>query len=89
MEVPSLGVESELQLPANAATTATQDLSIFCNPHHGSRQYQLLCLLSQARDCTCVLMDILGLFLLSHKGIPNSKLFKFEIQYQEHWIGEP
>ena len=34
MEVPRLGVESELQLPAytTAIVTATPDLSLICNP---------------------------------------------------------
>ena len=34
MEVPRLGVESELQLPAYATATATWDLSHVCNLHH-------------------------------------------------------
>ena len=32
MEVPRLGVELELQLPANTTATATQYLSHICNP---------------------------------------------------------
>ena len=34
MEVPRLGVESELQLPAYTAATATSDLSCVCDLHH-------------------------------------------------------
>ena len=34
MEVPRLGVQSELQLPAYAPATATSDLSRVCDLHH-------------------------------------------------------
>ena len=39
MEVPRLGVKSDLQLPT---ATATLDLSQFLNLHHSSRQCQIL-----------------------------------------------
>ena len=52
MEVPSLGVESELQLLAYATATATQDLSHICDLYHSSQQCQILNLLSDARDQT-------------------------------------
>ena len=50
MEVPRLGVESELQLPAytTATATATPDLSLISDLHHSS--------LSEARDQTPILM---------------------------------
>ena len=38
MEVPSLGVESELQPPAYTTATARWDLSLICDLHHSSRQ---------------------------------------------------
>ena len=38
MEVPRLGVESELQLPAYTTATAKWDLSSMCNLHHSSWQ---------------------------------------------------
>ena len=57
MEVPKLGVESELQLSASATTTATWDLSLICNLYHSSQQGQILNLLNKARNRTCVLMD--------------------------------
>ena len=38
MEVPSLGVESELQLPAYTTATAMWDPSHVCNLHHSSWQ---------------------------------------------------
>ena len=34
MEVPRLGVKSDLQLPAYVTTTATQDPSHICDLHH-------------------------------------------------------
>ena len=56
MEVPRLGVESELQLPAYATATATPDLSCVCNLHHSSRPRQILHPLSKARNRTCNFM---------------------------------
>ena len=50
MEVPSLGVKSELQLPAYATTTATP--SHICNLHLSSRQGWILDPRSQTRDQT-------------------------------------
>ena len=69
MEVPRLGVESELQLSPYATATATPDLNGICNLHHSSRQLQSLNLLSGARDRMRILMDtsqVLNPF--SHKG---------------------
>ena len=67
MEVPSLGVQLELQLPANA--TATQNLSHTCNLHHSPQQPQILNPLSKGRDQTCILMDTSQVHnLLSHNG---------------------
>jgi len=57
MEVPRLGVEGELQLPAYAAATAMQDPSHICELYHSSRQRRILHPLSKARDRTCNLMD--------------------------------
>ena len=57
MEVPRLGVKSEMQLPASATTTVTQDPSHVFNLHHSSRQCQILNPLREVRDQTQVLMD--------------------------------
>ena len=38
LEVPRLGVESELQMPACTTATATGDLNLVFEPHHSSRQ---------------------------------------------------
>ena len=56
MEVPGLGVELELQLPAFAEATATPYSSHVCNLHHSSQQCQILNPLNRARDGTHVLM---------------------------------
>ena len=72
LEVPRLGVESELQLPAYARATATPDLSHVCDLHHSSRQHQILNPLNGAQDGTCIFMDTSrGHNPLSHRG--NSK----------------
>ena len=57
MEVPRLGVESQMQLPAYTAAAATPDPSSLCSLHHSSWQRRILNPLSEARDRTCVLMD--------------------------------
>ena len=57
MEVPRLGVESELQLLACATATAMPDLSHVCNLHYSSRQCLILNPLSKAGDQSCILMD--------------------------------
>ena len=52
MEVPRLGVQSELQLPAYTTTTATWGLSHVFDLHHSSRQCQILNPRNKARDGT-------------------------------------
>ena len=52
VEVPRLGVESELQLPAYTTATATPDLSHICNLHCSAWPHQILNPLSKARDQT-------------------------------------
>ena len=41
MEVPRLGIKSELQLPAYTIATATPDLSHICDLHHSSQQCKI------------------------------------------------
>ena len=57
MEVPSLGVKSELQLLTYTTATVMQDLRGVCDLHHSSQQHKILNPLSEARDRTQVLMD--------------------------------
>ena len=50
MEVPSLGIESVLQLLAYATVTAVPDPSHICDLHHSSRPHCILNSLSEARN---------------------------------------
>ena len=56
MEVPGLGVWSELLLLAYATATATPDLSCICDLPHSSRQRWILNPLKEVRDRTRNLM---------------------------------
>ena len=57
MEVPRLGVKSELQLQAYTTATAMPDPSWVCDLHHRSWQHQIFNPLSKARDQTHILVD--------------------------------
>ena len=57
MEVPRLGVKSELQLQAYTIATATWDLSHVCHLYHSSQHHWILNPLSKARHQTLILMD--------------------------------
>ena len=94
MEVPSLGGELELWLPAYATATAMPDPSCFCDLHHSSWQCQILNPLSRARNWTQVLMDASWVFnLLCHNGISWIKFFntykycgrKLNLKVLQHW----
>ena len=56
MEVPRLGVELELHLPAYTTATAIPDPCGICNVHHSSWQHRILNPLSESRDQTHNLM---------------------------------
>ena len=56
VEVPRLGVESELQLQAYTTATAMPDPSRNCKLHHSSWQHQILSPLGKARGKTQNLM---------------------------------
>ena len=72
MDVPSLGVRSELQLPAYTTATATWDPSLVCKLHHTSQQRQIPDPLSGARDQTCLLMDTSRIhFCCATEGTPH------------------
>ena len=66
MQVPRLGVEPELQLPA--LTTAIPDPSCICNLHHSSWQHWILNPLIEARDRSHILRDSHVCNLMSHNG---------------------
>ena len=77
MEVPRLGVESELQLPAYTTATTTLDPSHVCDLHHSSWQRQILNPLSQTRDQTRNRMVLSGIcFHCAMTGTPSYALFK-------------
>ena len=68
MEVPKLGVASELQPPAYTAAAAAWELSLLFNLHHSSQQRWIFNPLSKTRDRTCILMDTSWVLNpLSHK----------------------
>ena len=74
MEVPRLGVQSELQLPAYTTATATPDMSRICNLYHISGQCLILKLkpLSEARDRTCNLIVLSRIcFCCTMMGTPG------------------
>uniref|UniRef100_A0A8D2AHA0 Unconventional myosin-VI n=1 Tax=Sus scrofa TaxID=9823 RepID=A0A8D2AHA0_PIG len=63
MEIPRLGVESELQLPAYTTATAVRDPSHVCDLHHSSWQHWIPNPLRKARDQIHVLMVTSQTFL--------------------------
>ena len=69
MQVPRLGVESELQLPAYTTAIARLSPSHVCDLHRSSGQLWILNPPSEARDQLCILMTTsCVLNLLSHSG---------------------
>ena len=75
MEVPRLGVESELLLPAYITATATWDPSCIVNLHHSSRQRWIPDPLIKARDWTCILKDSSQIhFHCTTTGTPRRKI---------------
>ena len=77
IEVPRLGGELELQLPAYATATATSDLSPICDLHHSSWQRRILNPLSKVRGRTSNLTVPSQIhFCCAMTGIPLGALFK-------------
>ena len=75
MDVPWLGVESELQLPAYTTATAMQDLSLIINLYHRSWQCRILNPLIGARDQTSICVDTLQVLnpLRATMGTPKTQ----------------
>ena len=72
MEVPRIGVKSELQPPAYTTAIATWAPTCDCNLHHSSLQRWILNPLSEARDQTHILMDTSWVhYSWAMKGIPS------------------
>ena len=57
LEVPRLGVQTELQLLAYTTATARPYPSHIYDLHHSAQQRQILNPLSEARDQTHIIMD--------------------------------
>ena len=73
MEIPRLGVKSELQLPTYTTDTATRDPSHICNLCCSLRQHQILSPMREARDQTRILTDTVRfLTLWATRGIPTA-----------------
>ena len=76
MEVPRLGVESELQLLAYVIATATKDLSLIQDLRCSFWKCWILNTMIETRDQTHILMDASQVHnLLSHNR--NSLFFKY------------
>ena len=77
MEVPRLGVHSELLLPAYTTATATPDRSRTCELYHSSRQRWILNPLSEARDRTLVLM--VPSRIRFHRAMTGTRFYSFYV----------
>ena len=84
MEVPRLGTESELKLPAYSTATATPDPSHICDLHYSSWQCQMLNPLSEARDQTLIGFSIAELQCELLKVCLSTSYSQFEIN---NWLG--
>ena len=84
MEVPRLGVKSELQPLACTTTTAMPEPSCIWDLHHSSWQCQIPNLLSEARNQTCILMDTSQIYFC------NPTIFnqKNKLISKSKWIGQ-
>ena len=86
-EIPRLGVELELQLPAYTTATATWNLSHIYNLHHSSWQHWILTPLSEARDRTCILMDASWVcFCWATAGTPLWPIFNWLVWFSCYWF---
>ena len=81
MEVPRLGVKTELQLPAYTTATAMPDPSCTCDLHHSSWQRQIINPLSEARDKTHILMDTGRVSLSREENSFGPLLFVFVFSF--------
>ena len=90
MEVPRLGVESELQLPAYTTATARSDPSHVCNLHDSSWQCWILNPLSKARNQIHNLMVRSWIrFRCTTMGIPNLSLLGLSFLICNMGLGVP
>ena len=90
MEIPRLGAESELQLPAYTTATAVPDPGRICKIHRNSGQHWILNPLSKARDRTYILMNTSRVLnLLSHNRNSNFIIFYSSIVTVQYYITFP
>ena len=80
MEVPKLGVKSELEMPAYATDTAMPDLSCICDLCCSFQQHQILNPLSEARDWTFLLVDTMS---ASKPAEPQQELPNFNFKGEQ------
>ena len=85
IDVPRLGVRSELQLLTCATATAAQDLSDICNLHHSSPQRRILNPLMRTRGLTHIFMDTSHLhYRWATPGIPSLYFLKRLLSHSPH-----
>ena len=78
MEVPRLGIKSELQLPTDTTATANPDPSCICDLHYSSQQHGSLTHWGGPGIETHILMDTSWVYNpLSHNGNSASYIFRF------------
>ena len=75
VEVPMLGVKSELQLPTYTTATAILDPSHICAPCYSLQEHQLLNPPSKARDQTASSWILVRCISTEPQGELNSYLF--------------
>ena len=81
MQVPRLGVKSELQLPVYNTATTTWDPICVCNLHQSSQQCWIFNPLSKARNQTSMLMDANRiLFHCSTTGTPQLSILNLNFR---------
>ena len=85
MEVPKLGVKSELQLLAYARAITMPDPSQVCDLHHSSLQHWILNSLSEARDRTCNL--VVPSQICFHCTTTGTPKITFQLHYDEQALG--
>ena len=87
MEVPKLGAELELQLPAYTTATTMPYPRCIYNLHHNSWQRQALNPLSEARDGTHILMDTSQVCnLLSHSENSIESFFLHKVNLERSQV---
>ena len=85
MDVPRLGIQSELQLPATATATATPDPSLDFDLHHRSEQRRILDPLRKARDRT---RNFMVRFRCATMGTPQECISELDRRVERAQLGK-